>query len=122
MKTTPGRVDNAGCVVVGCDTMWCTICEAMAVINSIVLSSGVVNGGMLWTGRGGGMGLWCWKMWGGNANWMSIRLEVLDRPWRHVDRRPLMSHLRILCEIFVSRQDGGALYVGQYVSTACRKT
>ena len=24
-ETTPGRVVNAGCVVVCCDTMWCTI-------------------------------------------------------------------------------------------------
>jgi len=34
--------------------------------------------------------LWHGGMWGGNANQISIRREMLEMPWKQVDRRPAM--------------------------------
>ena len=31
-ETTPGRMENVGCVVVCGDTMWCTVCNVLTVI------------------------------------------------------------------------------------------
>ena len=38
--------------------------------------------------RGGHCGME--GMWGGNANQISIRREMLEMPWKHTDRRPAM--------------------------------
>jgi len=41
-------------------------------------------------GNGGGRALWHGGMWGGNANQISMRREMLEMPWKHVGRRPGM--------------------------------
>ena len=50
-------------------------------------------------GRGGGKALWHGGVWGGNSNQISIRREMLERPWKHVDHRPSMSPLWKMCAI-----------------------
>ena len=43
-ETTPDRMDNVGCVVVCGDTTWCTICNALTVIRSMLWMNGANNG------------------------------------------------------------------------------
>ena len=83
-KTNPGRVDKTGHVVVCCDMVWCTSCEALATINKIFSSKGMDsveqagqaggNCGMEGCGveiHGVGMqigfrcNVWCWRCHGG---------------------------------------------------------
>ena len=43
-EATPGRMDNVRCVVVCGDAMWCTICNALTVIESMLWTNGANNG------------------------------------------------------------------------------
>ena len=45
-------------------------------------------------------------MWGGDANRISIRREMLEKPWEHVNCRVLMSCLSSLCAILVGQPQG----------------
>jgi len=52
--------------------------------------NGMVGGGLLGQAGEAGWALWHGGMWGGNANQISIRREMLEMPWKQVDRRPAM--------------------------------
>ena len=58
-KTSPGRVDKAGCVVVCCDTVRFTSCEALAMVNKNVV---VQIDGLCGVYKAGGMTVWCGGM------------------------------------------------------------
>ena len=73
-------MDNVGCVVVCCDTMWCTICEALAVSESMLWGNGVVNVRMEEGGARARQEVRGWEVWGGKANQMSTQREMVEMP------------------------------------------
>ena len=52
--------------------------------------NGMVGGGSLGQAGEAGWALLHGRMWGGNANQISIRREMVEMPWKHVDLLPAM--------------------------------